>query len=430
MHLLRKELSELINKQMLFGLIAMFLVIVMIGMVMTSAVSDSILTGGEISVIDLDRTDFTDELIASLEEEGYTVRVETPDASTTDFSAIMEENGWKEAAVITNGFTHSVLDEAQPGDLYTIHVLSSTSALNAIPMSESSADVLAAKVRTLLMKSALGQEAERIAAPVKLTPFTVANSKQAQADSYTLVNSLSLFDRLMPLVLFMLVMLTSQTIITAVAAEKTDKTLEALLSSPVPRSSVLIAKMLAALIVALLYAVVYGLGFLIAMLITVSGSGESMDLSTALTDMALTQEAMVTLGLQIDTAGWVMTVLQLILTVCISLVASLVLGALVQDAKGAQMASLPILFTTMIPYILSMVSDIRQMELPVRVLLYLIPFTHTFTATSCLRFHDTGLFWGGLAYQAVFLAVLSMIALKLYRSDILFIGYQFKKKEK
>ena len=430
MHLLRKELGELITKQMLLGLAAMFLVIVMIGLVMTSAVSDTILTGGELSIIDLDETAFTEKLIAALEDDGYTVRVEKPGADTTDFASIMEKNGWKEAAVITNGFTSQLLEEQVAGDLYTVSVLSSTSALNAVSMSESSADIAAAKIRSLLMEEALGSDAQRLSKPAQITPYTVANGKQAQADSYVLVNSLSLFDRLMPLVLFMLVMLTSQTIITALAAEKTDKTLEALLSSPVPRSSVLIAKMLAALIVAVLYALVYGIGFGIAMMMTVSGTGDSMDLSSALTDMAQTNEAMITLGLQIDAMGWVMTVLHLILTICISLVASLVLGALIQDAKGAQTASLPILFTTMAPYILSMVSDIRQLELPVRVLLYLIPFTHTFTATSCLRFHEMGLFWGGLAYQAVFLAVLSLIALKLYRSDILFIGYQFKRKKR
>lgn len=428
-HLLRKELSELINKQMLLGLLAMFIVIVMIGVVMTSSVTESLTASGEISVIDQDDTDFTAKVLEALEADGYTVHVLSDAADATDFSGIMDENSWKEAAVITKGFTDAVLEQNTPGELYSISVLETTSALSAVSLSESSADLISSKVRAILLEEQLGQNAELISAPVTLTPYTVANGTQAQADSYTLVNSLSLFDRLMPLVLFMLVMLTSQTIITAMAAEKTDKTLEALLSSPVPRSTVLISKMLAALIVAVLYAVVYGLGFVIAMVMTVNGTGEDMNLGSALTDMAQMQEALVTLGLQISGWGWALTLLHLVLTLCISLVASVVLGALVQDAKGSQMASLPILFTTMIPYILSMVTDIRQMDLPIRILLYLIPFTHTFTATSCLRFQETWLFAAGLLYQAVFLLLLTLLALKLYRSDILFIGYQFKKKK-
>ncbi len=430
MHLLRKELSGLINKQMLFGLLAMFIVIVMIGMVMTASVSDSLQTSGTVSVIDLDDTDFTAEVLAQLEENGYIVQTVSASADTEDFSAVMTDNGWEEAAVITKGFTASLLEQGTPGDIYSISVLESTSALDSVAMNESSASIISSAVRTLLLEKQLGDNAALTSAPVTLTSYTVANGRQAQADSYTLVNSLSLFDRLMPLVLFLLVMLTSQTIITAVAAEKTDKTLEALLSAPVPRSTVLLAKMLAALIVALLYALVFGLGFLIAMLMTVSGTGEGIDLSATLTDMANAQAALTTLELQISGWGWALTLLQLALTLCISLVTSVVLGALVQDAKGAQTASLPIMFMTMAPYILSMVTDIRQLELPIRIFLYLIPFTHTFTATACLRFHETGLFWGGLIYQCFFLAVMVTLALKLYRSDILFIGYQFGRKNK
>ena len=50
-------------------------------------------------------------------------------------------------------------------------------------------------------------------------------------------------------------------IIGAISTEKIDKTLETLLSAPVSRLSVILAKMLAAAIVALLNAVVYMLGF-------------------------------------------------------------------------------------------------------------------------------------------------------------------------
>ena len=138
---------------------------------------------------------------------------------------------------------------------------------------------------------------------------------------------------------------------------------------------------------------------------------------------------MLALDLQIPLWGWLLVIVQLILTIGIALMASIILGALVQDAKGAQTASLPILICTMFPYILSMLSDIRQMEGIAQIVMYIIPFTHTFIATSCLRFHDMGLFFGGLIYQAVFLAAMTALALKLYKSDILFIGMPKKVKK-
>lgn len=434
MHLLRKELGELINKQMLLGLLATFLILITIGFVMTTTVSETMEHSGELYIVDLDDTDFTAQLTAALEEDGYTVHramEPIPDPTLGQIQTVIEKMDAKEAAVITKGFTQSVLEEGVAGEIYSVTTLETTSMLATMTVDTGSAALLAKKVESLLLEERLGDDQTFVMEPVKEIPYTIANGSIAQVDSMTLVSSMSLFDQLMPLILFLLVMLTSQTIITAVAAEKTDKTLEALLSSPAPRSTIIGAKMLAAFLVAVLYAVVYGLGMLLTMLITVSGNGsaESVDLGMALTEMAQVQQALTELGLQLPGYAWVLIIVQILLTICISLMVSMVLGAMVQDAKSAQNASLPIMFAVMFPYILSMVTDIRQLDLPVRLLLYCIPFTHTFIATGCMRFHEEGLFWGGLVYQAAFLVLITWLALRLYRSDFLFIGANFGKKK-
>ncbi len=421
MHLLKKELSELVNKQMLIGLLATFLIIVMLGFVMSSTMTETMGESGTVSIIDLDDTEFTAEIVSLLEETGYTVRKETPSADTTDFTQLMADNDWTNAAVITDGFTASVLEQQTPGEIGSVSVLRTTSVLSSLSLDEDSASLVAAAVQQLLNEEFLGEQTEFLAAPVTTISYTIANGAQAQINTSLLISTLSLFDQLMPLILFLLVVLTSQTIITAVAAEKTDKTLETLLSSPVPRSAVIGAKMLAAFLVALLYAVVYGVGFFATMLLTVSGTDSGTDMGSSLTSMLQVNSALDQLGLQIPFWGWLLVGVQLLLTIFTALMASIILGALVQDAKGSQTASLPILICTMFPYILSMVSDIRLMEGPTQILMYLLPFTHTFIATGCLRFHDMGLFFGGLAYQLVFLAAITALALKLYRSDILFV---------
>lgn len=426
MHLLRKELRELLNKQMLLGLLGTMLLIILLGVVMTNTVSDTLESSGELHIVDCDDTEFTRSVIASLEEDGYEVEVSPP---VKNNYTLMEENDWKEAVLIRQGFTEQVLEQGTAGDVSSLSMLTSTTSMDMMMSGSTSTDAFTAKVKEMLMTEKLGENMEFLASPVNVTPWTYANYNKAQIDSYTLTNSLSLFDRLMPLILFMLIVLTAQTIITAVAAEKTDKTLETLLASPVPRSHVIGAKTLAALIVAVIYALSYGVGFLVTMLMTVSGTGGSIDLGEAMTDMARLNQAMETLELQIPVWGWVLVIAELLLTIGIALMASIILGALVQDAKSSQNASLPILVCSMLPYILSMVSDIRQMEGIARIVMYIIPFTHTFIATSCLRFHDMGLFFGGLIYQAVFLAAMTALALKLYKSDILFIGMPKKVKK-
>lgn len=426
LNLLKKELMELINKQMLLGLAGTLILIVLMGVIMTNTVSDSLESSGELHIIDHDDTEWTRSIIAALEADGYVVETAP---IVKNQCALMDENGWKEAVLIRHGFTQQVLEQGTAGKVSSLTVLTSTTSMDMLMSDTVSADAFTAKVKEMLMTEKLGENMEFLADPVEVIPWTYANYNEAQIDSYTLVNSLSLFDKLMPLLLFMLVVLTSQTIITAIGAEKTDKTLETLLASPVPRTQVIGAKMLAALIVSLIYAVTYGIGFLAAMLMSVSGTGETVSIGEAASEMAKINQAMLALDLQIPLWGWLLVIVQLILTIGIALMASIILGALVQDAKGAQTASLPILICTMFPYILSMLSDIRQMEGIAQIVMYIIPFTHTFIATSCLRFHDMGLFFGGLIYQAVFLAAMTALALKLYKSDILFIGMPKKVKK-
>lgn len=429
MHLLKKELSELINKQMILGLIATLALIVLFGGIMTNTVTESMTVSGDLHIVDCDDTEFTRSVIAALEEDGYTVHTVN---TAQDLPALLEEKNWKDAVVVEEGFSKAILEERTAGKMQSISLLTSTTSMEMLAGGNDSLSPVRAKIKELLMAQVIGEDMKFLADPIKTTPYTVANGKISQTDTYTLINSLSVFDKLMPLVLFMLIVLTSQTIITAIGAEKADKTLETLLASPVPRGRIIGSKMLAALIVALIYALTYGIGFLAAMIMTMTGTDGSLDVAEALKSMAHASKATQELGLQIPMWGWALTLVQLVLTIGIALMASIILGALVQDAKGSQMASLPILVMTMFPYILSMVSDVRQMEGIAGIVMRIIPFTHTFTATACLRFHDLPMFWGGLIYQAVFLAVMTFLALKLYKSDILFIGMPklWKAKEK
>lgn len=426
-HLLKKELSELFNKQMLISLVVSFFIILMLGVLMTTTLSGEIADTGTVRIIDMDDTDFTHDVISYLEDKGYTVKL------GTDFAAEADENDWTDAALLPEGLTETLLEKHEPCIIESYSTLRSTSVVAlSVTDGSGSASTVTSAIRAVLSETYLTGDLAFLEDPVDTEPYTRANGVTVQADTLSVVGSLALFDQLMPLVLFLLVVLTAQTIITAIAAEKTDKTLETLLSAPVPRTTIIGAKMLAALIVAVTYAAVYGIGFAASLLMSVSSGVETsgIDVGAAFTDVVKTQNAIEALGLQIPVYGWIGVLLQLVLTLGIALTAAIILGALVEDAKNAQSASLPIMLCTMFPYILSMVSDIRGLDTGVRTLLCAIPFTHTFIATSCLRFHDYGLFWFGIIYQAVFLAVLLFAAVKLYNSDVLFVhGLRKQKKQ-
>ena len=415
-NLLKKELSELVNKQMLLSLMVSFVVILMLGTLMTTMLTGEVTQSGTVHIIDQDRTAFTRQIMDDLTEQGW--RVETGDS----FEEMVQTADWTEAVLLPEGMT-AALEGHESCELQTYTALQTTSTLLLTMNASNSAERVTAAIRERLSKEYLGGDLAFLQDPVKTTPYTYANGNSVQAQAFSVVSSMTMFDQVMPLVLFLLVVLTAQTIITAIASEKTDKTLEMLLSAPVPRSKIIGAKMLAAVIVALIYVVVYGIAFAASLLLTVSGNslGETMDVGAAFTDIVKTRQAVQELGLEMSVIGWVGVGAQLVLTLSIALMASIILGALVEDAKNAQSASLPIMLCTMFPYILSMVSDIRNMEGGVHWLMMAIPFTHTFIATGCLRFHDYALFWGGLAYQALFLGGLVWLALRVYSSDLMFV---------
>lgn len=85
----------------------------------------------------------------------------------------------------------------------------------------------------------------------------------------------------------------------------------------------------------------------------------------------------------------------------------------------------------MIPYIISMLADINTLPMAVRILVYAIPFTHTFSGISNLMFGNTTIFFVGLVYQVVAFAICMFFALRLFNSDkILTISLNFGQKSK
>ena len=112
--------------------------------------------------------------------------------------------------------------------------------------------------------------------------------------------------------------------------------------------------------------------------------------------------------------------IQLFLTILSALAVSLVLGALAGDIKQAQSTIMPLMFALLLPYMVTLFMDVSQLAVPLRILMYLIPFTHTFIAPGNLIFDNYPLLFGGMIYQVVFLAVAMTLAVKVFSSDKIF----------
>ena len=435
-NLLKKELKELVNKQMLIGMVVSLVILFSIGNIMGSVMEDA-MSSSDITICDRDNTEFTKEIISELEKNGdKIIQVEVTDGS---YSEMMNKLGKDSLIVIPEGFTDDILVNKKPAKLETVSVMKGTSMAGTLDSSKTS-DITdkieeAVKDRLMLESYKLSEsDVSIIKEPVEIKGITVVKDKYVEASS-AIVASFSMAQGIVvPIVIFILVMFAAQMIMSAISTEKIDKTLETLLSAPVSRLSVLSAKMLAATIVAVLNAVVYMIGFSSYMGSMMGGavngavSGAGGDAAAEALGAA---SALQQLGLVMSPVQYVLLGLQMFMTIMIALSISLMLGSMATDVKSSQTLIMPIMFSAMIPYMISMFTSINELSLAPRIIMYLIPFTHTFTATDNLLFGNMTLYWGGLIYQALFLAVCMFLAVRLFTSDKLFtMSLNFGKRKK
>lgn len=415
-NLLKKELAELINTQMIVSLIAVVAIFMVMGNVMTATVEEAVKSEYTVNISDRDNTEFTAKLMDTMSAGGAKVNVFNSEGD--DYDQILNDTGKSALVIIPEGFTDAIENGEAP-ELISVASMKSSAMLANISNSNSGALGFISNCISDTFAEMSGltpEDVELINSPVTVTENTVVNGRSAAVDTESIMNKISMQSMILPIVVFVLIMMTSQMLMSAIANEKIDKTLETLLSAPVSRTAILGSKMLAAAIVALLNAVCYMFAFSKFM----SGAEESVTNDIAgsmVADYLPVDKAMEQLGLTLGFGDYVLVGVQLFVTIMICLSVSLILGSLVNDTKQAQTMIMPLMFMAMIPYIISMFADVNTLPAVLRIIIYAIPFTHTFSAISNLSFGNNAIFFAGLAYQIVVLAVCLSFALRLFKSD-------------
>lgn len=430
--LLTKELKELLTIQTLALMVGVVVMMLFIGDIMGDKISEAMDMENEtINVYDKDNSDFTKAVIDSIGELGYNVNRTNP--ASTNPQEMLDEISADSLIIIPEGFTNTVFDKNEQVTVEYIGRMSSTAMMSNISSLSSSVavEIIKAAVTNSLMTGRFGlslEQAELLDEPVLLNETTVVADRHAEISSSTLQGFVMSQTMIVPILVYILVIFASQMIISAISTEKIDKTLETLLSAPVSRLSVLGAKMTAASIVALLNAAAYMVGFS-KLMDGVSGTEVVQD---SVGETFSVADKLSQLGLSMTAGDYILLGLQLFMTIMIALSISLILGAMATDAKSTQTLMMPVVFATMIPYLISLFMDINSIEpIPARILIWAIPFTHTFTAVNNILFDNMNVFWGGFIYQTIFFAVCMFFALKLFTSDKIFtISLNFGQKRK
>ena len=429
-NLLKKELGELITAQAIIAVVAMVLLLMFMGNLMQTTIQEAVENEYTISISDRDNTDFTNELKKVLEESGANLKEFDTDGD--DYPAILKKIDQESLIIIPEGFTEALEKGGRP-ELISVSAMGSAAVMSNVTNDNSGAVGLIAQCISNTFAERAGLTAEEVAllnAPVILTENTVVDKNTANISASTVMTSIMTKNMILPIVVFVLIMLTSQMLMSAISNEKIDKTLETLLSAPVSRTAILGAKMLAAAIMALLNAVFYMIGFSSLM------KGTTDTVTEGISDQLAAQyisadAALEKLGLTLGVGDYILVGLQLFLTIMICLSISLMLGALVNDPKQSQTMMMPLMMAAAVPYIISMLADLNTLPTVFRVIVYAIPFTHTFSAMNNIMFGHMGIFFGGLLYQLIVFLICMFFALRLFKSDkILTVSLNFGQKSK
>jgi len=422
-NLLLKEIRELINKQLIISLVVMVLLFTMMGEMAKSEAKKAAATQ-KISVLDLDLSELSGNLIGQLGQMNFKIdRMENTDTETALGQARLGDSTL--LVVIPAGFGESV-GRLEKTEIQTYSFLRSFSLGNLRKTEVVKALISAVNnyiSNDFLKRNLPDFEPENLKNPIKTREFVIVKEKTAEGSAAAIsgfVYSQSIF---VPLILMMIIIYSSQMVISAIAMEKQDKTLETLLTVPVKRTTIVSSKMLAAGLVGLLSALIYMIGFNFYM------GGMMGDMNQAAAGAQL-PKVIQELGLVLNTKGYAILGISLFLAILCALAMATVLGVLAEDFRSAQSLILPIMLLVMIPWFISFFGDVNTLSLPVKIFVLLIPFSHPFLASQNIMLKNYPAVLYGIIYMSVVFVALVVLAARIFSTDrVLTMKLRFGKKK-
>lgn len=406
-NLLIKEVRELLNKQFIISLIMMMAIFYFMGGLAKSEMKKAA-AGQKLTVLDLDRSEVSQGLAAGLKAANFEITWSQEGSPEAAVQAAKAGDTYL-LLVIPQGFGGSI-SRLEPAKLVTYTFLRSFS-VGGIRKSEILKAVIAATNNFLsndiLKKKVPEVPPEVLKSPIKSQDFVVVKDKMAEGSASAISGFVYSQSILIPIILFMIIMYSSQMVISAVAMEKQNKTLETLLTVPITRTSIVTTKMLAAGLVGLLAAAIYMVGMKSFM------GGMTGDMGSTASVSGVVEK----LGLTLSGRGYALLGIALFFAILCGLAMAMILGVLAEDFRSAQTLILPLMLMILIPYLLSFFADFQTLPLPVRLLVLAIPFSHPFLAAPNIMLGHLQAVVFGIIYMAVVFFILVGMAARIFSTD-------------
>ena len=315
--------------------------------------------------------------------------------------------------VIKQNFSRDILNDTR-GEIDVYWIMRGAGIFDTVPSEvvEGLISSLNREVSKILIEDNTTINASFALWPTSRIDTTYFKTKEIGLSPGRIANMLASQSLFMPIVIMMLIIFSGQMVISSMALEKENKTLETLLTLPVKRTSIVTGKIAASAFIGLLFAVIYMFG----MRNYLQGFQMSEELNLAVYGLTLTTQDFVLVGIS------------LFIALISALALCMLLGTFAKNYKSGQTLVFPVTMLAMIPMFITMFADFDTLPLVLKGLLFAIPFSHPMMATRALIFNDYLLVIGGIIYVTIFALVTIFIVVWVFKTDRLLTGSTRRKK--
>ena len=207
----------------------------------------------------------------------------------------------------------------------------------------------------------------------------------------------------MPITIMILLTYSMSIAATSVAMEKEEKTLETLLTLPMDRFAILMGKLSGSILIAGVGAIAYMIGFNYYMSSFTTSFGATLDL--------------VSLGLAPSLLGYLLLGISLFVTLLSALALAVIMSAFSEDVRGAQSLVGNLTPIIIIPALVLMYLDVNSLPLALKILIYVLPYSHPIIAARAVTMGDYWTVVFGIVYVTVFTLVIMYAASRLFATE-------------
>ncbi|MEM2208942.1 MAG: ABC transporter permease [Nitrososphaerota archaeon] len=393
--LIEKEIKDLLRDPRIYiGLIIPIFILPLMGFIFslsTESTIQIIKEGIPIALLDYDKTDWSLDLINFLSNSGFNITYVDFDrySEINILLKDLEKSNIQALIIIPKNFGENITKFSK-SNIETYYFIKSggiseTSILSMInSILKKYSDVLSLRLISYITSD---RKPENLKDPLKIDSLSVVGGKVLSISPEVLVGQIMMQSMIIPITLLILTISVAQTAATATAIENEERTLETLLTFPVSRYGILLAKLMGSAIIAIIGAILYLAGYYVYLerMLTIFGEtgiegGTILSLSLPLPSI----EAYIVLGINVLLAIFFTTSL------------GVVIGALSSDVRISNSFLGVLIIPVMIPaFLIIYGGEVRTLPLIAQIIIYALPTSYPLISTRKI-------FLGSIPIEAIY----------------------------